>query len=76
MTTPAEFVRRVDPNARRLWEVTADNGNHLSCYSAGKHTLLLVEYPDGNGWEFYVPPTLENSIGPTVTAARAALDVQ
>jgi len=75
--TPAGYVRDIDPDARRLWEATSsDTGNHVTCYSAGEATLLLIEYPDGNGWEIYTPPSLRNNIGATIQGARQTLGLE
>ena len=77
MPTPESFVHQIDPNARRLWESTSGGWvQHVTCYSAGDGTLLLVEYPDGEGWDIYTPATLQNNISVTVQAAREALNIK
>lgn len=74
MRTPADFIRRIDPDARQLWSAPTSAGV-VTCYQVGDGTLLLLEYAGSNGVEVFVPATLKNSISETVTAARDALNV-
>lgn len=71
MRSGADTIIRSFDNARSLWQkdVRLVNGVHrLELISIGGSTVLVHDYPNGDGWQAYVPATNDGRIDATLDA--------
>lgn len=72
MRNGADTIIRAFPSARSLWQkdIKLINGTHkLELIAIGKSLVLVQDYPNGDGWNAFVP--VSNS--PRIDTALAAI---
>jgi len=71
MRNGADTIIRAFKGARSLWQkdVKLLNGtNRLELIALGKTTILVHDYPNGDGWQVYAPVTEDGRIDATLQA--------
>jgi hypothetical protein len=71
MRNGADTIIRAFEGARSMWQkdIRLINGVHrLELMSIGKSLVLVHDYPNGDGWQAYVPVTDDGRIDATLEA--------
>jgi hypothetical protein len=70
----ADTIIRAFESARSMWqaEIRLINGVHkLELIQIGRGQVLVQDYPDGDGWQAFVPVTDSGEISETIKAISA-----
>lgn len=71
MRNGSDTIIRAFPGARSMWQkdVKLINGTHrLELIQIGNSLVLVQDYPNGDGWNAFVPVTDEGRIDATLKA--------
>lgn len=64
------------PAARAIWAVPGPARSELHGFSIGGRVVIIHEYPDGHGWDAYLPAIDGASIVDTLDAITARTDIR
>lgn len=80
MRNGADTIVRAFTGARSLWQHDVKMGNgsrhRLELIALGKTTILVHDYPNGDGWQVYAPVTEDGRIEATLQAIAERCGVE
>ena len=69
------WLERVEASAR--WQADVPGVGTVTCYLINCQLAIVLRYAEKSaGWELFIPPSNQNSIGVTLDEAALALNVQ
>lgn len=79
MRNGAQTILKTFPQARSMWQAKIKllNGTHLfELFCLGKGLVLVQDYPNGDGWNAFVPVTDDGRIDVTLAAIAKRCEVE